>query len=273
MLRAVGITDPARRAKAYPFEMSGGMCQRVMIAIALAAKPSLLIADEPTTGLDVTTQAVIMDLVNDLATRARHGDDLHHPRSGARRPALRAHRRHACRPRGRERADRGPVRQSAPSLYGRADRGDAGFGGEASTSLPPFPARCPICAAPTCRRAAIPSAARARLPPARSRCRIAVAGRGACRRLLESAARAICRRPNRECSMTALLDVADVSKRFPVGGRPGSLGAVEAPLLRRRREHCRKSMRSTMSASPSTRARPSVSSANPAAASRPWCAR
>jgi len=67
MLRSVGITDPARRAKAYPFEMSGGMCQRVMIAIALAAKPSLLIADEPTTGLDVTTQAVIMDLVADLA--------------------------------------------------------------------------------------------------------------------------------------------------------------------------------------------------------------
>jgi peptide/nickel transport system ATP-binding protein len=67
MLRAVGITDPARRAKAYPFEMSGGMCQRVMIAIALAAKPSLLIADEPTTGLDVTTQAVIMDLVSGLA--------------------------------------------------------------------------------------------------------------------------------------------------------------------------------------------------------------
>ncbi len=67
MLRAVGITDPARRAKVYPFEMSGGMCQRVMIAIALAAKPSLLIADEPTTGLDVTTQAVIMDLINELA--------------------------------------------------------------------------------------------------------------------------------------------------------------------------------------------------------------
>jgi peptide/nickel transport system ATP-binding protein len=68
MLRAVGITDPARRASAYPFELSGGMCQRVMIAIALAAKPSLLIADEPTTGLDVTTQAVIMDLIADLAT-------------------------------------------------------------------------------------------------------------------------------------------------------------------------------------------------------------
>src|ERR1041384_8352075 len=67
LLRAVGINDPARRAKTYPFEMSGGMCQRVMIAIALAARPALLIADEPTTGLDVTTQAVIMDLIGELA--------------------------------------------------------------------------------------------------------------------------------------------------------------------------------------------------------------
>jgi len=71
LLQAVGITDPARRAKAYPFEMSGGMCQRVMIAIALAARPSVLIADEPTTGLDVTTQAVIMELIADLAVDIR----------------------------------------------------------------------------------------------------------------------------------------------------------------------------------------------------------
>jgi oligopeptide/dipeptide ABC transporter ATP-binding protein len=69
MLRAVGIPDPARRAAAYPFELSGGMCQRVMIAIAVAGKPSLLIADEPTTGLDVTTQAVVMDLIAAMAAQ------------------------------------------------------------------------------------------------------------------------------------------------------------------------------------------------------------
>ncbi|WP_291010570.1 ABC transporter ATP-binding protein [Hydrogenophaga sp.] len=66
-LRDVAIADPERRLAAYPFELSGGMCQRVMIALALACKPSLLIADEPTTGLDVTTQAAVMDLITELA--------------------------------------------------------------------------------------------------------------------------------------------------------------------------------------------------------------
>jgi peptide/nickel transport system ATP-binding protein len=68
MLAKVGIPDPASRATAYPFELSGGMCQRVTIALALACEPALLIADEPTTGLDVTTQAVVMDLLAELAS-------------------------------------------------------------------------------------------------------------------------------------------------------------------------------------------------------------
>jgi|SRR5450830_1088212 len=69
MLRLVGIPYPERRVDEYSFEMSGGMCQRVMIAMALACNPSLLIADEPTTALDVTVQAQILELLNDLKDR------------------------------------------------------------------------------------------------------------------------------------------------------------------------------------------------------------
>jgi peptide/nickel transport system ATP-binding protein len=67
MLEHVRIARPRERYHAYPFELSGGMCQRVVIALALACKPQLLIADEPTTGLDVTTQKAVMDLTVDLA--------------------------------------------------------------------------------------------------------------------------------------------------------------------------------------------------------------
>src|SRR6187549_2594756 len=69
-LEQVRIARPEERYHAYPFELSGGMCQRVVIALALACNPQLLIADEPTTGLDVTTQKTVMDLVTEL-TRER----------------------------------------------------------------------------------------------------------------------------------------------------------------------------------------------------------
>ena len=69
LLKLVGIPAPESRIKNYPFEMSGGMQQRVMIAMALASEPKLLVADEPTTALDVTIQAQILDLLRDLKQR------------------------------------------------------------------------------------------------------------------------------------------------------------------------------------------------------------
>jgi oligopeptide/dipeptide ABC transporter ATP-binding protein len=69
LLRLVGIPDPDQKAHAYPHEMSGGQAQRVMIAMALALNPRLLIADEPTTALDVTIQAQILDLMRDMRER------------------------------------------------------------------------------------------------------------------------------------------------------------------------------------------------------------
>ena len=69
LLELVGIRDAAQRYQAYPHEMSGGMQQRVMIAMALACEPKLLVADEPTTALDVTIQAQIMDLLRELRAK------------------------------------------------------------------------------------------------------------------------------------------------------------------------------------------------------------
>ncbi|QRF68781.1 ATP-binding cassette domain-containing protein (plasmid) [Ponticoccus alexandrii] len=69
-LEAVGISEPVRRHDAYPHELSGGMRQRAMIAMAISCEPALLIADEPTTALDVTVQAQIMDVLGELSARS-----------------------------------------------------------------------------------------------------------------------------------------------------------------------------------------------------------
>jgi len=74
LLQSVGVREAERRLKSYPHQLSGGQCQRVMIAMAIACNPKLLIADEPTTALDVTIQKQILDLLLDL--QARHGMGL-----------------------------------------------------------------------------------------------------------------------------------------------------------------------------------------------------
>ena len=78
MLKIVGIPDPESKVNAYPHQMSGGQAQRVMIAMALALEPKLLIADEPTTALDVTIQAQILDLLRGLQKKFETSIILHH---------------------------------------------------------------------------------------------------------------------------------------------------------------------------------------------------
>ena len=111
---------PARQYDGYPHEFSGGMRQRAMIGVALSCNPKILIADEPTTALDVTIQAQILRLLTGSARQARPVDHPDHPRSRRRRADLRPHRR-ACATAGcvEQGAEARAARGAAASLHAR----------------------------------------------------------------------------------------------------------------------------------------------------------
>ena len=102
LLDIVGIPQPRDRASQYPHEFSGGMRQRVMIAMAIANDPEVLIADEPTTALDVTVQAQILEVLQRIRREMKHGRRADHPRPRRRRPRRRSGAGHVRRPGRRE---------------------------------------------------------------------------------------------------------------------------------------------------------------------------
>ena len=117
MLEAVHLRTAADLLRAIPHQLSGGMCQRVLIAMAFASSPKLVVADEPTTALDVTIQARIVALMAEMQDALRDRRHLHHPRPAARGAGVRRDPGALCRARRRKGAGRARFGAPRAPLY------------------------------------------------------------------------------------------------------------------------------------------------------------